>query len=616
MRRGSSPIDVLIRTVYDRHLGERDGAVATYIPELAGVDPDLFGIAVAIVDGHVYEVGDSRHPFTIQSVSKAFTFGVALQDHGRDVLLQRVGVEPTGDPFNAIVLDEVANRPRNPMVNAGAIAVTGLIKGEGPSDRWARIVDSLGRFAGHRLDVDEAVARSEAETGHRNRAIAYLMRGFDMLRPEVDEVLDLYFRQCAVLVDAVDLAVMGATLASGGRQPITGEQVLSPDDTTAVLSVMSSCGMYDWSGEWIYRVGLPAKSGVGGGIMAILPGQAAIGVFSPRLDSNGNSVRGLRVCEDLSRDLGIHVFSDRRATIGLRSTYGRDAVASRHVRLEAEEQLLRRHGAEIMIVELQGSLVFGSVERLCRHVVDHMETVHEVLLDFRRVAGSEASAARLLIDLLRECIGAGVTFAFSAAPAEGPLADALADAIAVEGLPAPKFFGDLDGALEFAEERLLQRHGFARVGTAVALGDIEVCAGMTAEQLAVLADVLEPTSFPANTIAARPGDQSFSAWFILEGFVTVSAPGADGAPGSRLRTVGPGSILGEMALLSNAPRSAWVCAQTEVRALELTPQGLSEFTEQCPQGAVTLLRNIASMLGRWLRDADRNPKDFLAAQSS
>ncbi|MEO5840394.1 MAG: glutaminase A [Acidimicrobiales bacterium] len=605
MWKGSSPVDVHLREVYERYVDFHEGAVATYIPELARVDPNLFGIAVAIVDGRVYEVGDSRHEFTIQSVSKAFTFGVALQDHGREVLMQRVGVEPTGDAFNSIILDEAANRPFNPMVNAGAIAVTGLIQGDDAADRWSRIIGSLSLFAGRPLDVDQEVARSEAETGHRNRAIAHLMRGFDMLRPEVDEVLDLYFRQCAVLVNAVDLALMGATLASGGRQPLSGEQVLSPQDTTSVLSVMSSCGMYDSSGDWIYRVGLPAKSGVGGGIMAILPGQAGIGVFSPRLDITGNSARGQRVCEDLSRELGMHVFSERRATNPLRATYGRDSVASRHVRLDAEEHLLRLHGAEIMVVELQGSLVFGSVERLCRHVIDRIGSVHELLLDFRRVSGSEQTAARLLFELLRECVAAGMTIIFSAAPADGALADELGEAVIAGAWPAPNLFDDLDSALECAEECLLKRHGFTRAGDAVTLADIAVCAGMGADALAVLADVLHAVEFRPDEIVARPGDESFSAYLILDGFVTISAPGTDGGLGTRLRTVGPGSILGEMALLSYAPRSAWVCAQTDVCALELTPDGLSELARRCPDGAVTLLRNIGSMLGRWLRDADR-----------
>jgi glutaminase len=420
-------------------------------------------------------------------------------------------------------------------------------------------------------------------------------------------VLDLYFRQCAVRVNAVDLALMGATLAAGGRQPQTGEQVLSPSETSSVLSVMSSCGMYDWSGEWIYRVGLPAKSGVGGGIVAVLPGQAAIGVFSPRLDSQGNSVRGQRVCEDLSRELGLHLFGDRRSTIPLRATYGRDTVSSRHARLEAEEQLLRRHGGEIMVVELQGMLVFGSVERLCRHVVEQFGSAHELLLDFRRVAGSERAAATLLSDLVEQCIAAGIAVAFSAVPAEGALPALLTEGRARGEGDGPHFFADLDGALEFAEERLLTRHGFERAHSAVDLAGVEVCSGLDAEDLAALGELLEPVTFAADEIAARPGDRSCSAWLILEGFVTVAAPGPEGKPGSRLRTVGPGSILGEMALLSGEPRSAWVCAQTEVRALELAPEALSAFAERRPGGAVTLLRNVGSMIGRWLRDAERNP---------
>jgi glutaminase len=367
--------------------------------------------------------------------------------------------------------------------------------------------------------------------------------------------------------------------------------------------------MYDWSGEWIYRVGLPAKSGVGGGIVAILPGQAGIGVFSPRLDVNGNSVRGLRVCEDLSRELGMHVFSDRRATLPLRATYGRDVVASRHVRLDAEEQLLRRHGGEIMVVELQGTLVFGSVERLCRHVVAHIGKAHELLLDFRRVGGTEASAARLLVDLVCQCIDAGMSVVFSSAAALDDLRQLLAEAVTSERRHSLVFAADLDGALEFAEERLLERHGFARVATAVTLAEIEVCDGLDRDDLEVLGKLVEPVAFAAGEVMARPGDPTVSAWFILEGFVTISAGGPDGDVGPRLRTVGPGSLLGEMALLSGNPRSAWVRAQTGVRALELTPEALAAFGERRASGAVRLLRNIGALLGRWLRDAERNLKD-------
>ncbi|MCU1360756.1 MAG: putative glutaminase [Ilumatobacteraceae bacterium] len=607
----TSPIAEHLNAVYERYRNTLHGHVATYIPELARVDPDRFGIAMAIVDGHVYEVGDSRHEFTIQSVSKAFTFGLALRDHGRDSLLSRVGVEPTGDPFNAIVLDEVANRPPNPMVNAGAIAVTGLIDGDDAAHRWDRIIGALSSFAGRPLSVDDSVASSEADTGHRNRAMAHLMRGFDMLRPDVEEVLDLYFRQCAVNVNAVDLALMGATLANGGRQPVTGEQVLSASETGSVLSVMSSCGMYDASGEWLYRVGLPSKSGVGGGIVAVLPGQAAIAVFSPRLDARGNSVRGHLVCEDLSNELGMHLFDERRATIALRSTYGRDTVSSRHVRLAEHQQMLTDRGDEIMVVELQGNLGFGSLERLCRHVIGRSDAANELLLDMRRVTGIEPVAARLLADLVRRSTDEGMSVMFSSVPVTGPVRDRIDGAFADEGVPVPALFDDLDRALDHAEGSLLIRHQAMGESNTVDLADVVVCRGLDADDLAALQGVLAPITFTAGQVAGRPGEAAFSAWLILGGTLTIAIDGDDSLPGRRLRTVGPGSILGEMALLSGTVRSAWVWAQSDVSALVLTPEGLDTFAISRPTGAVTLLRNIGAVIGGWLRDADRVPNDEL-----
>jgi glutaminase len=338
---------------------------------------------VAIVDGHVYEVGDSRSTFTIQSVSKAFMYGLALEDHGPDVLLKRVGVEPTGDPFNAIVLDEEANRPPNPMVNAGAIAVTGLIEGGHADERWDRILGTLSRFAGRPLSVDDAVAASETATGHRNRAIAHLMRGFDMLRPEVDEVLDLYFRQCAVRVNAVDLALMGATLAAGGTQPLTGEQVLSPEHTSLVLSVMSSCGMYDWSGEWIYRVGLPAKSGVGGGIVAICRVRRASACSRPPRRER-SSVRRLRVCEELSRSSACTC----SVTAARASPARRTDATPRDRAVRPRRTSGARSAAPRSWWWSPGHARLGSLERLCRHVIDRLDTARDLLLDFRRVSAA------------------------------------------------------------------------------------------------------------------------------------------------------------------------------------------------------------------------------------
>jgi glutaminase len=294
--------------LHKKHSECHEGNVATYIPELAKANPDHFGVAVVGVDGDIYEAGETSAEFTIQSISKAFVFGLAVETHGRDAVLKRVGVEPSGDAFNSLELRS-SRKPFNPMINAGAITDTGMVTGVSVKERMSKILRLLSDAAGRELRVDENVYRSEKETGHRNRAIGHLLKNVDLIDGEVDEVLDLYFQQCSVLLNARDLAVMGATLANLGTNPVTGKEVLSFDSVRDVLSVMFTCGMYDFAGEWAFRVGIPAKSGVGGGILAVINRQLGIGTYSPRLDSMGNSVRGIRLCTDLAEEMGLHVFN-------------------------------------------------------------------------------------------------------------------------------------------------------------------------------------------------------------------------------------------------------------------------------------------------------------------
>jgi glutaminase len=289
--------------------GITDGQVATYIPELAKANPDWFGISIVTLDGRTFDVGDVTQKFTIQSMSKVFVYGMALEDYGRQNLLKKVGVEPTGDPFNSLIrLDEDSKRPDNPMVNAGAIATTSLITGQDPADRLNRMLAMFQRYVGHEVFVDVSTFVSERSTGHRNRAMAHLMLNFGMIDEHIDEALDLYFQQCAVLVTCRDLAVMAATLANEGVNPITGIRAVGAEHVRDILSVMYTCGMYNFAGEWAFRVGIPAKSGVSGGILAVVPNQAGIAIFSPPLDSRGNSVRGLKAFEALSQEYGFHLF--------------------------------------------------------------------------------------------------------------------------------------------------------------------------------------------------------------------------------------------------------------------------------------------------------------------
>lgn len=308
MKSAVAPLREILNKLHSKYAPVQDGAVATYIPELAKADPDWFAISIVSVDGQVVEVGNYQQLFSIQSTSKPFMFGMALEDHGRDEVLKRVGVEPTGEAFNSIVLDEKSNRPFNPLVNSGAIATADMIDGQDFPERVSRMLEMFGRYAGHPVYVDNAVFLSERATGHRNRAMAHLMLNFGMIRDRVDETLELYFQQCSILMNCHDLAVMGATLANGGVNPLTKQRALKSEYVKDLLSIMISCGMYDFAGEWAYRVGLPAKSGVSGGIVAVVPGKFGIGVYSPKLDSRGNSVRGVQVCRDLSEQFGLHAF--------------------------------------------------------------------------------------------------------------------------------------------------------------------------------------------------------------------------------------------------------------------------------------------------------------------
>jgi len=301
-------LDNLVASLHAALRDNTTGEVASYIPELTKVPADLFGIAVACPGGKVSGAGDTGFEFTIQSVAKPFAFATLLDAIGRDETYRSVGVQPSGEPFNAIELDPRTNRPFNPMVNAGAIAVSGrLLEALGPS-AFEHLLGKLGDAAGRKLEIDELVFRSERDTGHRNRAIAHLLRAAGVFQADVDDVLDLYFRQCSIKVTAVDLALMGVTLANVGGNPVTGRNVFGVDAVRDTLSVMFTCGMYNAAGEWSCRVGLPAKSGVGGGIVAVVNRQLGIGVFSPRLDAAGNSVRGQISCIGLAEELGLHAF--------------------------------------------------------------------------------------------------------------------------------------------------------------------------------------------------------------------------------------------------------------------------------------------------------------------
>jgi glutaminase len=361
----------LLAVLHEAHSSDTTGEVADYIPELARVDPDLFGICITMVDGTVYEVGDTHHRFTIQSMSKPLTYGMALDELGVDTVGARIGLEPTGDPFNAISLDSATGQATNAMVNAGAITAADLLHTAHGDRALEHLLGGYSKFAGRPLGIDRSTADSERATGHRNRAIAHLLRSAGSMGPDVEGSLDLYFDQCSVAVDCHDLGVIAATLANGGRNPVDGSVALSASTVRQVLAVMASCGMYDGAGRWIVSVGLPAKSGVSGGIIAVLPGQLGVAVFSPRLDAQGNSVRGVAVCRDLAATLGLHLVRARRRTASRRPTLRTlGDGGSQRKRTLVDVDRLAALGHEVLVVVLRGDVEFADAEYAVRQLVE------------------------------------------------------------------------------------------------------------------------------------------------------------------------------------------------------------------------------------------------------
>lgn len=303
-------VDELLATVHAAYRGVDEGEVSTVAPALAVADPAHFGLAIVGVNGRLHEVGDSRIPFTIQSVSKVFTYALVADEIGIDVLRDRIGVNATGLPFNsAQAVEQGEPGPTNPLVNAGAIATASLAQGEGVEERWRWLRNGISRFAGRDLSVDHEMLVSERATNFRNRALANLLRSFGTLSGSPLDAVEIYTRACALQVTAVDLATMGSVLADGGVHPITKERVVSEEVARVTLALMIVSGMYETSGDWLIDVGSPAKSGIGGGIVTVSPGKGALGTYSPRLDAAGNSVRGGMAAARLVRSLGLDLLA-------------------------------------------------------------------------------------------------------------------------------------------------------------------------------------------------------------------------------------------------------------------------------------------------------------------
>ena len=599
-----SPILSCLRQLHEKYRANFDGQVATYIPELARVNPQLFGIALVTADGQVYELGDSRHLFTMQSISKPFVYGLALQQTGVDYVLTKVGVEPSGEAFNSIVFDERRNRPFNPMVNAGAIAITALIHGEGHDRRLSCILKMFGRFAGRPVEIDRAVFASEKTTGHRNRAIAYLERNAGMIDERIDEHLDLYFEQCSALVSAKDLAVMAATLANNGTNPLTGERAIEEPCVKNVLSVMHSCGMYDYAGEWGYRIGLAAKSGVGGGIIAVLPGQLGIGTFSPLLDPQGNSCRGIKVCEELSQRFKLHMFRVRSVPgVVVRRRSQGTTVHSKRMRSSLEQAILDRKAGSICVYELQGNLFFGTLEQVFRKLAAELDCLSYLVLDMKRVLEIDDCAVTLLAELEKALAERGKKVILSHLPvaASRALMESGEASWAKNGI-----FPDIDAALEWCENRLIAEESTDNRCDKgmISLEGMDILTGFNEHEIRLLNSIVDVAHFDAGEVIVREGDPADSLFLLAAGLVSVCLWLGDGTRRKRLATIAPGVAFGELAVFDGGTRSADVIADQPTVCYVLPLAKLDELATPHPDIRTKLLNNIGRELSARLRRAD------------
>jgi glutaminase len=594
-----SPVTQVLKSLHQRYASLTEGKVADYIPELAKADPNLFGICIATRDGHLYEVGDTRHKFTIQSISKALSYGLALEDRGEEHVTSRIGVEPSGDAFNAISLKPGNGAPFNPMINAGAIATCGQVLKKDGQSRIDRIREYLSRCAIGQLDIDEEVYRSESQTGHRNRAIGWMLRNFAIIEEEPREILETYFQQCSLRVTCADLAVMGATLANQGYNPVTGERAIAHEYVDNVLGVMASCGMYDWSGEWIYRVGLPAKSGVGGGILAVLPGQLGIGVFSPPLDEQGNSVRGIKVCMDLARELSLHMFNPSAVPQpALRRAYNASQVNSRRRLPAAVFKALRSYGDRIRVLELQGPLLFSTFEPVIRELVKQAAYCQHIILNFANVFSVDGVSLRMLRDVRAQLEDAGVTLL---ACHVGRHARALEAA----GLGNDALFPSEDAALEFCEDAVLERVMPNHVPDAppVPLSKCSLFSTCDEAELQLLEKSMEHREFKADETIIHTGGTADELFVLTDGTVEVRLLLGNNRY-QRLDVFSAGMSFGELAFLDGSPRSADVVTTAPVTCRVIQRALFDELGHAYPALKAKILKQFALLLCDRLRQAN------------
>ncbi|WEV60197.1 glutaminase A [Streptococcaceae bacterium ESL0729] len=590
-----SPIEKYLKDIYTRFIMDKRGEVADYIPELAKVNPDKFAIVLATADGQVYKYGDTDQLFTIQSISKPFTYALAISDNGFALVDKKIDVEPSGDAFNEISLDARSNRPKNGMINSGAITSTSLVKGRSSEERYERIRKFYSDFAGRELHPDFGVFQSESETGHRNRAIAWMLKNFGIIEGNPEEVLAAYFEQCSTLVNTEDLALMAATLANDGIHPLTKKKIVSPEIVERVLSVMMTAGMYDGAGDWMTSVGLPAKSGVGGGIIGVLPGQLAIAVFSPRLDNHGNSIRGVKAFEAMSRELHLHIMNiARAASSAIRAIYTIDERPSILRRTKEEEDILIEYGPRAKVIEAQGDILFSGAEKLIRESLEESEGVDTFIYDITfvdSVADGDSSdiVRSMLYKIARDQIEDGKSIA---------IIDPKFKSENLQDIPSGlKLFKLSESALQWAENQILDK--YAKESTSddeemTPLKDFEFFDAFSEQERDRFIGYLEPIFYPAKTPIFEPHTAKSGIYFIMKGRISVELYGdREGLEKRIIAVLMAGMTIGEYTLIHEDSGDFSVKSQTDSNLFYLSNEAIKRISQEDIPLSIALWKTVA-----------------------
>ena len=596
-----NPLQTFLNEAYQIIFGDKSGAPAGYIPELAVVNPDQFGIAITTSDGYTHEVGDTTTEFTIQSISKAFIYSLALEMLGPDEVLKTIGIEPSGEAFNSIRLND-NNQPFNPMVNSGAIACTALICQKYGKRAFDQIQETLGGFAGRQLDLDERVFSSENLTGDRNRAIGWLLKNNKNFDCDVEEVLEVYFKQCSILVTAKDLSIMAATLSKNGINPVSKSKIIGNTTAIQTMSVMVSSGMYDYSGEWTYKVGLPAKSGVGGGITAVLPSQFGLGVFSPPLDQLGNSVRGIKVCQLVSTRFNLHVLEiEDDVAENMPISYDLSAIRSSRARSTYDNEILTEFGPRAWVLELSGVINFSGSDFITRSIVE-AENKDFIILSFKRVSHLTTGALELFRVFfekvrLKDCqiILSDTTYAEDTTLSLFGIISELIEAHSI-------CFGNLDQAIEWVEDQLVTKYSTNRYkgDGLISLTDQPLLRDLTDVEMLLIQENLIMTEYESGSKIITAGDAPDGIYLLQDGQVNVMI-----GDSTHIAGLNAGTCFGELALLSpDEPRTADIVAKTKTNCAFLSIEAFQKISSINAQINALILRNLSLLLFERLKQSN------------